>query len=48
MSGEPRWSGTPDRAARYAARFAALSAGGADVHGEAAFCAARLEPATKQ
>jgi SAM-dependent methyltransferase len=43
----PRWSGTPDRAARYAARFAALAAGGAQVHGEAAFCAELLEPGAR-
>jgi SAM-dependent methyltransferase len=44
---ELRWSGTPDRAARYAARFAALAAGGADVHGEATFCAALLAPGAR-
>lgn len=43
-SSEPRWTGSPDRAVRYAARFADLAAGGADVHGEATFCAERLDP----
>ncbi|WP_053619414.1 class I SAM-dependent methyltransferase [Nocardiopsis sp. NRRL B-16309] len=33
--------------ARYAARFAELAASGADVHGEARFCAALLEPGTR-
>jgi SAM-dependent methyltransferase len=36
----PRWTGSTDRAARYAARFAALAADGEDVHGEATLCAA--------
>lgn len=39
-----RWSeltgGDADAGARYASRFAALAAGGADVHGEARLCAA--------
>lgn len=42
--GVSRWTGTPARAARYADRFAALAAGGADVHGEATFCADLIGP----
>ncbi|GAA4900520.1 class I SAM-dependent methyltransferase [Streptomonospora salina] len=33
--------------ARYAARFAALADSGADVHGEARFCASLLDPAAR-
>ncbi|MFD0801728.1 class I SAM-dependent methyltransferase, partial [Streptomonospora algeriensis] len=36
-----------DGGARYAARFAALADSGADVHGEARFCAGLLEPASR-
>ncbi|NYI94274.1 SAM-dependent methyltransferase [Streptomonospora nanhaiensis] len=36
-----------DHGARYAARFAALAASGADVHGEAHFCAALLGPGSR-
>jgi SAM-dependent methyltransferase len=41
-----RWAETAgeERGARYAARFADLAASGADVHGEARFCAALLPP----
>ena len=37
----------PDRGERYAERFASLAAAGADVHGEAAFCAALLAPGAR-
>ena len=49
MTINPRWpaDANPDRAAGYAARFAALAAGGADVHGEATFCAALVEPGVR-
>ncbi|TQN31626.1 ubiquinone/menaquinone biosynthesis C-methylase UbiE [Haloactinospora alba] len=36
-----------DHGARYAARFADLAESGADVHGEARFCAARLAPGSR-
>ena len=41
-----RWSGGGDEASArdYAARFAALAAAGADVHGEATLCASLLGP----
>jgi SAM-dependent methyltransferase len=44
-----RWAeiaGT-ERGARYAARFADLAAAGADVHGEARFCAALVPPGSR-
>ena len=49
MTVNPRWPADvdPDRAARYAARFAALAADGVDVHGEATFCAALVEPGAR-
>jgi SAM-dependent methyltransferase len=36
-----------ERGARYAARFAELAAAGADVHGEARFCAALVPPGSR-
>ncbi|SDZ08227.1 Methyltransferase domain-containing protein [Micromonospora pattaloongensis] len=49
--GASRWSeltgGNADAGARYASRFAALAASGADVHGEARFCADRAEPGAR-
>jgi SAM-dependent methyltransferase len=37
----------PDRGDRYVARFAALAASGADVHGEASFCSRLLPPGAR-
>lgn len=49
MTTNPRWptDANPDRAAGYAARFAALAADGVDIHGEANFCAALVEPGAR-
>ena len=49
MTGNPRWpaQADPERAVGYAARFAALAANGVDVHGEATFCAALVDPGAR-
>lgn len=47
-SGETRWSRIGGVSGEeYAGRFAALAASGQDMHGEAAFCAALVEPGAR-